>query len=99
MAASAPLIETAPAIDGGCAIKDPSVVFHDNRWHVYTTLRNESFAHMEYLSFADWPHRPHPSAVPFPSLFEQGTRRQEIFAVSVEIGFVGASATTMKYAF
>ena len=35
--------------------KDPSVVFYDNRWHVYATLRNENFAHMEYLSFADWP--------------------------------------------
>jgi hypothetical protein len=53
--ASAPLIAAVPAVDGGCAIKDPSIVFYDGRWHVYATLRNETFAHMEYLSFKDWP--------------------------------------------
>lgn len=52
--ASAPLLAAAPAVDGGCAIKDPSVVFCDNRWHIYATLRNETFAHMEYVSFTDW---------------------------------------------
>lgn len=38
------------------AVKDPSVVFHDGRWHVFSTvaLRGGGW-NMEYRSFPDWP--------------------------------------------
>jgi hypothetical protein len=37
------------------AIKDPTVVFHDGRWHLFCTIRSQKRTHqIEYLSFADW---------------------------------------------
>lgn len=37
------------------AVKDPSVVFHDGRWHVFATTTNQDGAYsMVYLNFTDW---------------------------------------------
>lgn len=47
---SAPLI-TPPA--GSVSIKDPSVFFHDGKWHVFATHYSTSYS-MVYLNFADW---------------------------------------------
>ena len=54
--ASQPLI-SAENRDGDQyhAIKDPSIVRHDGRWHVFCTLRGKKRSHqIEYLSFRDW---------------------------------------------
>ena len=48
---SAPLI--APP-SGALSIKDPSVLFFDNRWHIYATAYTTSYT-MVYLDFPDWP--------------------------------------------
>lgn len=52
--ASAPLLAAAPATDRSCAIKDPSVVFWNNRWHLFATIKQERATIMEQLSFARW---------------------------------------------
>lgn len=51
-----PLIAPAQRSDDPChAIKDPTVVFHDGRWHVFCTIRSAKRTHqIEYLSFTDW---------------------------------------------
>jgi len=37
------------------AIKDPSVVFHGGRWHVFCSVRSSKpYAQIEYLTFDDW---------------------------------------------
>ncbi len=37
------------------SIKDPTVVFHDDRWHIFATVRGKPRTHATvYLSFADW---------------------------------------------
>ena len=37
------------------ALKDPSVVFHDGRWHVFATLRRKSGkVCLQYFNFAEW---------------------------------------------
>ncbi|MCX7007928.1 MAG: non-reducing end alpha-L-arabinofuranosidase family hydrolase [Kiritimatiellaeota bacterium] len=54
--ASAPLLAAAPATDRSCAIKDPSVVFFGERWHLFATIKQERATIMEQLSFADWKH-------------------------------------------
>jgi len=37
------------------AVKDPSVVYHNGRWHVFATTTNQSGSYsMVYLSFTDW---------------------------------------------
>ena len=37
------------------ALKDPSIVFHEGRWHLFGTLRMKSGrVCMQYLNFADW---------------------------------------------
>jgi hypothetical protein len=53
---SAPVIAPAGRPDDPChAIKDPTVVFHDGRWHLFCTIRCRKRTHqIEYLSFADW---------------------------------------------
>ena len=44
------------AEDPPVALKDPSIVFHDGRWHLFGTLRMQSGrVCMQYLSFSDWP--------------------------------------------
>jgi hypothetical protein len=36
------------------AIKDPSIVFHEGRWHLFCSVRsNKPYAQMEYLTFKD----------------------------------------------
>ncbi len=41
--------------DPHVALKDPSVVFHEGRWHVFGTLRKKSgTVCMQHLSFTDW---------------------------------------------
>jgi Glycosyl hydrolase family 62 len=53
---SAPRIGPADRPADPChAIKDPSVVFHDGKWHLFATIRSRTRTHqIEYLSFADW---------------------------------------------
>ena len=53
---SAPLISPADRPADPChAVKDPSVVFHDGKWHVFATIRSQKRTHqIEYLSFTDW---------------------------------------------
>jgi hypothetical protein len=37
------------------SVKDPSVVYHDGRWHVFATIRSEKRTHqIEYLNFKKW---------------------------------------------
>ena len=36
------------------SFKDPSVVFHEGKWHIYATVRTRDGVHMVYLSFTDW---------------------------------------------
>ena len=47
---SAPLI--APP-SGALSIKDPSVLFFDNKWHIYATAYTTEYT-MVYLDFEDW---------------------------------------------
>ena len=42
--------------DPSHAQKDPSVVFHDGKWHVFMTVKLPGRSVMEYCSFADWDH-------------------------------------------
>ncbi len=53
-----PLIDVSPglrAADPHVAFKDPSVVFHEGRWHVFGTLRKQSgTVCMQYLNFTEW---------------------------------------------
>lgn len=53
---SPPLIEPHDHGEDHCiAIKDPTVVHYDGRWHLFTTLRNKKHSHqIEYTSFVDW---------------------------------------------
>lgn len=45
------------------AVKDPSVVRHDGRWHLFCTLRKTDggdgkppgYIRIGYMNFADWP--------------------------------------------
>jgi hypothetical protein len=54
--ASPPVLHPAPA--GGenwHSVKDPSIVHHDGRWHLFVTVRGTNRSHaIVYLSFADW---------------------------------------------
>lgn len=54
--AGAPRIAPASRPSDPChAIKDPSVVRHDGRWHVFCTIRSQKRTHqIEHLSFEDW---------------------------------------------
>jgi len=52
---SAPLISPEDRdFDKSHAQKDPSVVFHDGRWHVFMTVKIGQRTVMEYCSFKDW---------------------------------------------
>lgn len=45
------------ATDTYVSIKDPSVVYHDGRWHLFCSVRREGApTQIEYLSFEDWDH-------------------------------------------
>ncbi|HPP53838.1 MAG TPA: C45 family autoproteolytic acyltransferase/hydrolase, partial [Thermoguttaceae bacterium] len=51
-----PLVEPVqPEGDVCYSVKDPSIVFHNGRWHLFCTVRGQKRSHqIEYLSFADW---------------------------------------------
>lgn len=53
---SGPVIGPARREDDPChAIKDPTVVFAEGKWHLFCTIRSQKRTHqIEYLSFADW---------------------------------------------
>ena len=53
---SAPLVAPVERPDDPCySVKDPSVVRHGNRWHLFCTIRSAKRSHqIEYCSFADW---------------------------------------------
>jgi len=53
---SAPLIAPATRPDGPCvAVKDPTVVFFEGKWHVFMTVRRAAPpVGMEYVSFEKW---------------------------------------------
>jgi Glycosyl hydrolase family 62 len=55
---SAPLVDVEAqraAADPHVALKDPTIVFHDGRWHLFGTLRKKSgTVCMQYLNFTDW---------------------------------------------
>jgi len=56
--ASPPLVSAHP-LDGDekHALKDPSVVYHNQRWHLFCTVRGRMRSHgIVYLNFADWEH-------------------------------------------
>jgi hypothetical protein len=39
------------------SVKDPSIVRHDDRWHLFCTVRGRVRSHqIEYFRFADWDH-------------------------------------------
>lgn len=54
--ASAPLVSPAARTEDPCdSVKDPTIVFHEGRWHLFTTIRSKKRTHqIEYLSFTDW---------------------------------------------
>ena len=51
-----PLLAPVERPDDPCvSVKDPSVVFHDGRWHIFATIRSEKRTHqIEHISLADW---------------------------------------------
>ncbi len=53
---SAPLVSPANRPADPChSVKDPTIVQHDGRWHLFATIRSVKRTHqIEYLSFADW---------------------------------------------
>ena len=53
---SPPFVSPAPAAARGCiSVKDPTVVFHEGRWHLFMTVRSAAPpVHMEYVSFEKW---------------------------------------------
>lgn len=42
------------SIEPSHAQKDPTVVFHDGRWHVFMTVKLPERSAIEYVSFANW---------------------------------------------
>ncbi|MBI4326170.1 MAG: hypothetical protein HY674_13040 [Chloroflexi bacterium] len=53
---SRPLLAPAQRPEDPCqSVKDPTIVFHEGRWHLFCTIRSQKRTHqIEYLSFADW---------------------------------------------
>lgn len=53
---SPPLLAPDPAAeDPHVSVKDPTFVYSDGRWHLFTTVRRQSGrVDLEYLSFAEW---------------------------------------------
>ena len=51
-----PLVAPADRPEDPCrSVKDPSVVYHNGRWHLFCTIRSAKRTHqIEYLSFTDW---------------------------------------------
>lgn len=55
---SEPLVAPAARPDDPCcSVKDPTIARHENRWHLFCTIRSQKRTHqIEYLSFDDWPN-------------------------------------------
>ncbi len=53
---SAPMVAPVDRPHDACfSVKDPSIVRHGDRWHLFCTIRSEKRTHqIEYSSFADW---------------------------------------------
>jgi hypothetical protein len=54
---SSPPLLTARDVDGWQwhSVKDPSIVRHEDRWHLFATVRGRDRSHaILYVSFADW---------------------------------------------
>ncbi|MCR4413476.1 MAG: non-reducing end alpha-L-arabinofuranosidase family hydrolase [Thermoguttaceae bacterium] len=53
---SDPLVAPADRPEDPCySVKDPSIVFHRGRWHLFCTIRSQKRSHqIEYLTFSDW---------------------------------------------
>jgi len=53
---SEPLVAPADRPEDPCySMKDPTLVFHQGRWHLFCTIRSQKRSHqIEYLSFAGW---------------------------------------------
>lgn len=53
---SGPLVAPVQRPEDPCySVKDPTVVRHGDRWHLFVTIRSQKRSHqIEYLSFADW---------------------------------------------
>jgi hypothetical protein len=51
-----PLVRPATRPEDPChAIKDPSIVYYEGRWHLFCTIRSQKRSHqIEYLSFVDF---------------------------------------------
>jgi len=51
-----PLVSPADRPSDPCdSVKDPSIVFYKDRWHLFCTIRSKVRTHqIEYLSFSDW---------------------------------------------
>lgn len=54
--AGPPIFEPAQRPADPCfSVKDPTIVFHNGRWHLFVTVRSKVRSHqIEYASFADW---------------------------------------------
>jgi len=54
--ASRPLVQPVQAPnDHYYSVKDPSIVYHDGRWHLFCTVRGRERSHqVEYITFPDW---------------------------------------------
>jgi hypothetical protein len=57
--ATGPLLDAGKgraAADPHVSIKDPSIVFHEGRWHLFATVLTRAVnVQIEYFNFADWP--------------------------------------------
>src|SRR5690349_7266718 len=61
---TAPLISAVPDVTHpNIAVKDPTVVFYNNLWHVYATTGTGSSWSIEYINFPTWQQSA--SAVPY----------------------------------
>jgi hypothetical protein len=51
-----PVLSAADRPEDPCySVKDPSVVFFEGKWHLFTTIRSVKRTHqIEYVSFSDW---------------------------------------------
>src|SRR5262249_55854109 len=51
-----PLVSPAVHRDDPCySVKDPTVVYHQGRWHLFYTIRSQKrLRQIEYRSFTDW---------------------------------------------
>jgi len=51
-----PLVGPAQRTEDPCvSVKDPSIIYFQDRWHLFCTIRSQKRSHqIEYLSFSDW---------------------------------------------